>query len=369
MFRILIADARTNRLERQRLRLHTLIVRWIAIALCLLGTGVTGDPARAEVIDMPAQPSPDPDRGNFWREMLWPHKDEVDMILVKARQAIAQADLGLYSDYDPTGTERVRFFRETYGPLKYARTLDPENLEVLRMLGLVADEHGKTREAMDALHAALKIAGDKAPPEIPGRLGIIYLRLGKTDEAMRYLRQAQGPVLANQPLTAQVLVHLANLLAARGQMSEAIDVLANAVPPNLQYYPNELALISFALAVQYDRDEQRGAAFDILDHMQNTLQGQLASIGLPALATVRFTPAEDRHYYYGLLYEAAGHLSEARAEFALYAAAGSLPFRRRASEHVAAIDALRKNPPVDDSLLPATYNLPRPRRRPPPPTP
>jgi len=98
--------------------------------------------ATAEVIDMPPAPPVDPDRGNFWRDMLWPHKDEVDSIVGKARLAIQNADMGLYADYDPTGVERLRFYRETYGPLRHARTLAPENLEVLRLLGQVADEHG-----------------------------------------------------------------------------------------------------------------------------------------------------------------------------------------------------------------------------------
>jgi tetratricopeptide (TPR) repeat protein len=344
-------------------------VRRVALTLSLLAAGVAGGGprAQAEVIDMPVQPQPDGERGNFWRDMLWPHKDEVDLIVLKARQAIAQADLGLYADYDPTGTERVRFFREAYGPLKYARKLDPENVDVLRLLAQAADEHGKTREAIEALQAAIDIVGrDKAGPDITGRLGIIYLRLGQTDDALRNLRAAQGPVIPGSPITAHVLVHLANALASRGQMSEAIDVLTNALPDNLQYYANELALVSFALAVQLDRDEQRGAAFDILDHMQNTLGGQLASLGLPALATVRFAPAEDRHYYYGLLYEAAGHLTEARTEFALYAAAGNLPYRRRALEHVAGIDAIRKNPPPDELMIPTGA---RPIRRPRRPTP
>jgi hypothetical protein len=149
----------------------------------------------------------------------------------------------------------------------------------------------------------------------------------------------------------------------RGQMSEAIDVLANSVQTNVQYYPNELALVTFALAVQYDRDEQRGAAFEILDRMQTTLQGQLAQSATYGLATMRFVPAADRHYYYGLLYEAVGNLSEARAEFALYAAAGDQPYRRRALEHVASIDALRANPPPEAVAAPGSQQIPRRYRR------
>jgi hypothetical protein len=68
------------------------------------------------------------------------------------------------------------------------------------------------------------------------------------------------------------------------------------------------------------------------------------------LAGMRFAPAEDRHYYYGLLYEAAGHYTEARAEWALYAAAGNATYRRRALEHIAAIDALRRAPSAESTF-------------------
>src|SRR5690606_20697904 len=174
-----------------------------------------------------------------------------------------------------TGLGRARFYREVYGMLKYARKLQPDNVEVLSLLGQAADEIGKTREAIDALETAIQLVGlERAGIEATGRLGMIYLRLGQLDQAIRYLRAAQMPVSAGLPITAHVAVHLSNALAARGQMTEAIDVLATSIPPQLQYYPNELTLVSFALAVQYDRDEQLGAAFDVLDRMQSVLQGQ-----------------------------------------------------------------------------------------------
>jgi len=304
--------------------------------------------AAADMEAMPQQPQVDSERGNFWRDMISPHKVEVDLIVQKARQAMVVADQALYSDYDPTGLERLRFFREVYGMLRYARKLAPDNLDVLKLLGQCADEHGKTREAIEAFQAAIDIAGmEHAGSDATGRLGIIYLRLGKIDEAIRYLRAAQLPVTAGQPLTAEIVFHLSNALAARGQMTEAVDVLANNIPAQVQYYPNELTLVSFALAVQFDRDEQRGAAFEVLDRMQNTLQGQLGAMVQNVLGGVRFAPAEDRHYYYGLLYESAGHYTEARAEWALYAAAGDLPYRGRALDHIRAIDALRRAPPAD----------------------
>lgn len=303
--------------------------------------------ARAEVVEPVWVPQVDPDRGNFWRDLISPHKDEIDMILLKARQAINIADMALYSDYDPTGLGRARFYREVYGMLKYARKLQPDNVEVLSLLGQAADEIGKTREAIDALETAIQLVGlERAGIEATGRLGMIYLRLGQLDQAIRYLRAAQMPVSAGLPITAHVAVHLSNALAARGQMTEAIDVLATSIPPQLQYYPNELTLVSFALAVQYDRDEQLAAAFDVLDRMQGVLQGQLASMVQNVLAGMRFAPAEDRHYYYALLYEAAGHYTEARAEWALYAASGNAAYRSRALDHIKAIDALRRAPPA-----------------------
>jgi tetratricopeptide (TPR) repeat protein len=304
--------------------------------------------ARAEVVMAPPLPSADPDRGNFWRDMVSPHKDEIDLIVLKARHAITTADMALYADYDPTGLERLRFYREVYGMLRYARKLVPDNRDVLELLGRAADELGKTREALDALHAAVDLAGmENAGIEATGRLGIIYMRLGKLDDAIRYLRAAQLHVNPGQPLTAHVLLHLSNAFAARGQMTEAIDALASNIPAQLHAYTNELALVGFALAVQYDRDEQRASAFEVLDRMKNVMQGQLAATLQNVLAGMRFAPAEDRHYFYGLLYEAEGHYTEARAEWALYASAGNARYRARALEHIKAIDALRRAPAAD----------------------
>src|SRR5262245_56914487 len=51
---------------------------------CVVLVGALVGTAQAEVEVAPPQPPVDPDRGNFWRDMLAPHKDEVDMIIVKA---------------------------------------------------------------------------------------------------------------------------------------------------------------------------------------------------------------------------------------------------------------------------------------------
>lgn len=292
----------------------------------------------------PPRPPPSVEHHNFWRDMLSPHQDEIDQILQKVRNGMQQADLGLTGDYDPTGEERAGFYVKLYGMLRYAHSLAPQNIDVLRLLGQTADELGKTTEALAALRAVVDQVGpDKAGADVDGRLGAIYLRLGRLDDAIYYLRLAQGPIGA--PGSAQHLVHLSIALAMRGQTSDAIDVLANALPPNVSYYSNEVALASFALAVQYDRDEQDGQAFEILDHLQTTLQGQYGAQLQNPLEALRYAPAEDRYYFLALFYESMGNFLEARAQWALYASCRGAAYRARALDHIAAIDAQRRSPP------------------------
>jgi hypothetical protein len=78
--------------------------------------------------------------------------------------------------------------------------------------------------------------------------------------------------------------------------------------------------------------------------MQTQLTTSFGATVQNGLATMRFAPAEDQHYYLGLLYEVMGNYTEARAEWMLYAASGDLPFRARALDHVAAIDAESRAP-------------------------
>ena len=280
---------------------------------------------------------------DFWKDVIEPHGEEVKLLVQKARQAIKTADDALQSDAEWAVDQRMRYYQDAYGLMRHARTLSPENTEVLATLGRAADEIGKTRVAIDALEAAARLLGpDKVTPDVAGRLGAIYLRIGDRDAAIRYLRLAQTGSIARSE-TAFALVHLANALAARGEVPAAIDVLINAMPPTSSgYYSYELTLLTFALGVIYDRDEQRAAAFEVLDRMKTALSTQFGQQVQTALATVRFAPAEDQHYYLGLLYEIQGQYVEARAEFATYAASGDTPWRGRALEHVHAIDQERR---------------------------
>jgi tetratricopeptide (TPR) repeat protein len=311
--------------------------------------------ADAEVAMPPPEPPVDPNRGNFWRELAEPHADEVHMILYKVRAAISQGELTGLAEYDPTGENHQKLYRDLYGMLRYARKLAPDNLDVLKLYAQTADAIGKTRQAMDALHAVIDVVGaEKAGNEVTGQLGEIYLRLGNLDEAIRYLRLAQGPIVPSAPITAHVLIHLSTALALRGQTTEAIDVLAGALPASPPYYSNEMQMVAFALAVAYDRDDQRSAALETLDHLHAALQESWGPMIQTALTSLRFAPAEDQQYYRALLLEATDSYSDARAEWALYAAANGT-YARRALDHIAAID---KRPKSAVSVLPPPNAFP-----------
>jgi tetratricopeptide (TPR) repeat protein len=309
------------------------IVRWAPIIGLLLAAGS----AQAK----PAPPVDDP-AGEFWRDVVEPHGRTIASILAKARSAFDKA-AGAATGDDAI-ERRMQYLSDAYGMLRYARRLSPENTEVLGLLGATADELGKTRQALDALESCVRIHGAaRAGPEVTGRLGMIYLRLGRLDDAIRWLDTAQGPLATTD--NAVAVVHLATALAARGEMARAIDVLANALPSQINYFNDPITLVSFALAVHYDRDEQRAAAFEILDRMQVTLSREVGPFTQRALGAMRFAPAEDEYYYQALLYEALGNYTEARAEWALYASVRDAPWRRRALDHIKAIDALRRSPP------------------------
>jgi tetratricopeptide (TPR) repeat protein len=319
-----------------------------------------------------ARPEPEPQTpaasGDFWRDLIDPHGDEVNAIVSKARDLMSRPDHPLNGDTEWAVEHRTRFYRDARNMLAYARKLSPQNTEVLSLLGRAADELGDTKEAIDALETCARATGpDKVPIDVAGRLGAIYLRRGERDTAIRWLRLGQAPLSS---VSVHAIINLANALAARGDATQAIDTLVTAIPSSmLGNYSNDVTLASFALAVLYDRDEQRAAAFTILDQMQNGLQQQYAVYVQNELAKLRLPNAEDIHYFRALLYESLGQYIEARAEWAHFAASGETPWRARALDHIVAIDAQRRAtpgaPPPPQILAPASQpRPPRPRRHP-----
>jgi tetratricopeptide (TPR) repeat protein len=306
----------------------------IAWIVAVIASAATPAPARADDRD-------------FWRDIVDPHGVDVMMVLPKIEQAVALAQAVAANDADPTGDVRRRLYDEARGMARFLRRLAPVNPDVLLVTAKIADEAGRTDDALDALTAYLATLPDDAAREratdAQFRLGRIYLRLGRHADAIRHLRHvAASPIGVHAQSAA---IHLAAALTATGRSGDAIDALAGAIARQLG--PFESAMLSFALAVAYDRDEQITAAYQVIHGMQQQLSiGSFPGVVQSGLAQLQLVPAIDAHYYAGLLYEVTGLYAEARTAFLNYANGGDdASFRGRALAHVEAIDALADRAP------------------------
>src|SRR5439155_23583383 len=118
---------------------------WVVALLLALAPA-----ARADMEYVPQAPPPAPDR-DFWRDIVTPHADEIADILAKANQAYSYAYQCGYQDCDATGEQRQQTLDDLYYMLRYARKLDPNQQDVLLMLGKVAEESGRPAAAIEAL--------------------------------------------------------------------------------------------------------------------------------------------------------------------------------------------------------------------------
>jgi tetratricopeptide (TPR) repeat protein len=318
-----------------------------ALTAGLVAVLFTAAPARADDRD-------------YWTDVVDPHGDEIRMISDKAAALEGQAtNLALY-DGDPSGAQRTRLLDDAFGMLRYARRLAPHNPAVLLALGRVADDGGRVAEAQDALEAYLREV-DTAMPDAHLRLGKLYLRLGQHDRAIRHLRQVRFDTAGGAGQ-----IYLAAALTGAGRADEATEALAwversTSGQPSI----NDSALVWLALAIAYDRDEQLSAAYHVVEEMQTALSSEYTRQLQQSIATIDFVPAIDRRYYQAFLYETGGYLTEARAEWLNYAAAGEqAPFRGRALAHVAEIDRLLAAALVERAKAHAAA-----RAHPPPPPP
>ena len=278
------------------------------------------------------------DDRDTWADLLDPHGEEIKQILDKARQAQMQAaNFVNYDGGDPTGEIRTKLLDDAYGMLRYARKLSPHNVDVLFLLGKVADDGGRATAAIEALEAYVKDSPAPAP-EAHQRLGRLYLRTRKLEPAIRHLRIALAAG-ASAPST----IYLATALAANGRGDDSIQLLADALDDQHgQYWNVDATTLGLALAVAYDRDEQLSSAFQTLDHMQSALTSSYAAQLQQSIASIQFVPAIDQRYWQALFYESVGYYAEARAEWLNYAAGGAdARWKDRALAHVVALDKLR----------------------------
>ncbi len=122
-------------------------------------------------------------------------------------------------------------------------------------------------------------------------------------------------------------------------IAAAIDTLRGTLPARPpSFHSHELTLVAFALAVLYDRDEQRTAALEVLEPMRATLPHAFGAQVRAALAPLRLPPAEHQHDDLALRSERQGQDVEARAAWALDAARGAPPWRARSLAHIHDLD-------------------------------
>lgn len=317
------------------------------VAAAAIGSRADAKPV-AEIQRPPASYEHD-----FWREVTAPNHVQVDAIVTRARAAFTAFDAAEHADFDPGVAVRQAAEREVLGMLRYARRLQPDNLDVLKMIARAADDTGDPAAAREALLAVVDQAGlEHAGIEVLDRLGELALRAGRTDDAIAYLRHAQGSISADN---ARAPEHYATALALAGRGGEAIDALVHALPEPPTFELSDQLGVGFALVVQYDRSEQRADAYALLAQMKVSLGDQLAPQLQSVVDAMHFAPAEDELYYRALLYEIAGDRAEARTEWLLYAACDGAAYRARALAHVAELAALPEDPRTPTITVPAGF--------------
>ncbi len=305
-------------------------------ALAAVGVALIASSARA---------APDPDardHGDFWGEVVSPHRDEIAAIKLHLRDALAAIPADWSADH------RAGMVAEALRLTGYARRLDPGDLDLLYYQGALADEGGQAALAQRLLGeyvARTPRQGQRVEALV--RLGKIALRQRRPELAIGPLRQAVAEP-AERRTTSAARIYLAHALDGSGRTGEAIDLLAErvATPGN---WEAEDAAVWLALATLYDRDDQISRAFDLVMTAQHVLGPQFAERMEAGLASVPPVPAPEIHYARGFLYETAGFLLEARTEWQGYLRMTTIARHRdRARDHLAAIDkllALRRAPP------------------------
>jgi tetratricopeptide (TPR) repeat protein len=170
-------------------------------------------------------------------------------------------------------------------------------------------------------------------PDMSFKLGIELSRLGRFTEGIaEYDRAASYKADIGRPDI--VLGNSAEAAMGAGLLDDAIRRyrLALAYP---SVDPASTALHLFGLAVALDRDEQVGAAREV---MLRALETDPHRASMEPERGVFFVPEGDRHYYDGLAHLVAGRPAEARYAFEQFLAV--LPadqYARRARAHLAAL--------------------------------
>ncbi|MBE7454934.1 MAG: hypothetical protein HS111_40505, partial [Kofleriaceae bacterium] len=227
------------------------------------------------------------DRGEFWAEVVSPHRAQVGAIKRALRDALGV----LTSDWSPEQRERVVV--EATRLARHARTLAPDDPELGYYLGALADEAGLADEAARRL-AEFAARAPRGPTRTDAllRLGRLALRRGEPAAALGPLRQALGE-RADRRSSTVAAVYLAHALDGVGRTGDAVELLALRVEAATGSWEAEDALEWLTLAVIYDRDEQITHAFDLVVRAQQALSGSYAERLEAGLALAPPVPAAE----------------------------------------------------------------------------
>lgn len=313
-------------------RILTTVARAVASALAAWALGFAVGPGLAA-----AGPQRDPDvrdHGDFWSEVVSPNHDQVAAIKNQLRDGLAI----IATDWNPEHRDRV--IADATGLARHARSLDPGDVELVYFLGALADDGGRTTEAVRYLtEASHRLARGPTRSDALIRLGKIALRRGRPSDAIVPLRQAMSERPERRSSTIAA-VYLAHALDGAGLTADAIDVLRPRIEAASGNWDVEEALEWITLAVLYDRDEQVSLAFDLVVRAQTALTGSYAERMEAGLALAPPVPAAEIHYARAFMYETAGFLHEARAEWAAYLRLPATAAASRARAHVEAVDRM-----------------------------
>jgi predicted O-linked N-acetylglucosamine transferase (SPINDLY family) len=198
---------------------------------------------------------------------------------------------------------------------------DPEQVDALHLLGVLAGQTGRMDQAMDYLQAAVRLRPGLAAAH--GNLGNVYRSQGKLPEAVASFEQA----VRLQPGFALAHSNLGNALREQGRLAEAVDHLQQA----LRLRPESAAAhynLGLAFQMQGRLDEAQ-ASYQQAVRLQPDyaeahfrLGSTLLEKRQPALATVHLRQAlqqkpNDAEAYHslGIALKEQGKLAEAAAHF------------------------------------------------------
>jgi tetratricopeptide (TPR) repeat protein len=141
-----------------------------------------------------------------------------------------------------TLAEQLNNFKQFERDLQHVLEINPENVEVLNILGYTLADNKQTdryQEAYKLVKRALELQPDK--PYILDSMGWVLYRMGKYSESLNYLRQAQAKAEELQATVvkpanvAENAAHLGEVLWVSGHKEEAKKVWGKA----LQEFPND----------------------------------------------------------------------------------------------------------------------------------